>query len=214
MATGQQSRGEGAFFSAVLGVGLAILAITFVDRGARPVIVELAQVKAENAITRTVNHAVNRTLSAQAIAYDDMVTLQTDAGGQITALTSNSVEMNRLRTQILDEIVGQVDTLDSKELGVPLGNLTGVAGFSDRGPTLPVRVLSVASAEGAFRNEFSAAGINQSYHKIVLDVTVTVKLLIPGGSVETTVHTPVHVAETIIVGKVPDAYLQFGAQTQ
>ena len=208
------SGGTGMLLSAVLGIGLALLAIRLFDSSTRPMVAALAETGTSNAVTRIVNDAVDHTLAAEAVSYGDMISLQTDSSGQITALTSNSVEMNRLRTRILDEVVAQVDILDSKTLGIPLGNLTGIAVFSDKGPTLPVKVLSVASAEGSFRNQFTAAGINQSYHQVVLDVTVNVKLLVPGGTVETAVATQVSVAETVIVGKVPDAYLQFGEPFQ
>ena len=208
----RQNRGEGVLISAVLGIGLALLSIYLFDGKVRPVVTDLAESRASNAVTRVVNNAVSDTLAAEAISYADIVTLQKDSAGQITALTSNFVIMNRLKTQIMSRVAEQVDTLDTKELGVPLGNLLGLASLSDKGPLLPVRVLSVASAEGDFQNQFSSAGINQSYHRIVLNVEVTVRLLIPGGKVETMVHTQVNVAETVIVGKVPDAYLQFGTQ--
>lgn len=207
-------RGGDILLSSVLGIGLAILAIYLFDGRVRPVVVELAETSARNAVTRVVNEAVERTLAAEAVSYDDMITLQKDASGQITALTSNSVEMNRLRAEILDDVVAQVDILDSRELGIPLGNVLGLATLSDSGPRLPVKVLSVASAGGDLHNEFTSAGINQTYHKIILEVTVDVKLLIPGGTVETSVSTQVNIAETVIVGKVPDAYLQFGEQTK
>lgn len=207
-------RGGGFLIPAVLGIGLAVLAIYLFDGRVRPVVMELAETSARNAITRVVNEAVEHTLASEAVSYNDMITLQKDASGQITALTSNSVEMNRLRAEILDDVVEQVDILDSKELGIPLGSVFGLVTLSDRGPRLPVKVLSVASAEGNLRNEFTSAGINQTYHRIILDVTVDVKLLIPGGTVETPVSTQVNIAETVIVGKVPDAYLQFGEQAK
>ena len=202
--------GDGMLISAVLGIGLALLCIYLFDGRVRPTVTELAKTRAANAVTRIINDAVTETLAAEAISYPDMVSLQTDSSGQITALTSNFVAMNRLRALILDRVVEQVDTLDTKELGIPLGNLLGLVSLSDKGPRLPVRVLSVASAEGEFQNQFTAAGINQSYHRVMLDVRVTIRLLIPGGKAETAVDTRVNVAETVIVGKVPDAYLQFG----
>lgn len=201
---------DGMLISAVLGVGLALLSIYLFDGRVRPTVTELAKTRAANAVTRIINDAVTETLTAEAISYPDMVSLQTDSNGQITALTSNFVAMNRLRALILDQVVEQVDSLDTSELGIPLGNLVGLVTLSDKGPRLPVRILSVASAEGEFQNQFTAAGINQSYHRVMLDVRVTIRLLIPGGKVETAVDTRVNVAETVIVGKVPDAYLQFG----
>ena len=80
--------------------------------------------------------------------------------------------------------------------------------FAGSGPDLPVQVLSVASAEGNYRNDFISAGINQTLHRVILDITVTADLLLPGGVVETFVSTPVCVAETIIIGQVPQTYLE------
>lgn len=207
---GRGNKGVQLLLSAALGIGLALLAIHAFDANVRPMATEMAKAEVNRAVTHIVNGAVNATLAEQAIAYQDMVTLQTDHSGRITALTSNSTEMNRLRSEIMDDIVSQVSLLDSGELGVPMGNLTPFTTLSGKGPALPVRVLSVGTADAAFRNVFTDAGINQTYHQIVLDVTVDLTLLIPGGTVETSVSTQVNVAETVIVGQVPDAYLQFG----
>ncbi|MEG1857138.1 MAG: sporulation protein YunB [Pseudoflavonifractor sp.] len=198
--------------ASILGIGLALLCIRSFDNGVRPTLIAIAEAKVKNAVTVIINAAVDETIAAQAIAYDDIISLQTDQSGRITALTSNSAEMNRLRGHIVDAIICKVGILDTGDLGVPLGNLTGFAALSDRGPTLPVQVLSVASADAVFRNQFSAAGINQTYHQVMLDVTVNIKLLVPGGTVETSVLSQINVAETVIVGQVPDAYLQFEQQ--
>lgn len=203
-------RGWGVLLSVVLGVGLALCCIRAFDAQIRLVVTDMAQAKANNAVTRIIDDTVNGTLSAQAVAYSDIVSLQKDNSGRITAMTTSTAKINALRTQILDAIVEQVNSLDTEELGVPLGNLTGLVTASGRGPLLPVRVLSVAAPEAAFRNVFTSAGINQTLHQVVLDVSVPIKLLIPGGTVETTVTAQVGVAETVIVGQVPDAYLQFG----
>lgn len=200
--------------SVVLGVGLALLTIRSFDSRVRPIINAMARTSIENAVIQIVNNAVNDTLLEQGIAYHDMVTIQKDNSGHITALTTNSAEMNRLRATLVDDIISQVNNLDTDDLGVPLGNLTSFSTLAGKGPLLPVRVLSVGTPAASFRNVFAEAAINQSHHRIMLDVTVTIKLLIPGGTVETSVSTEVCIAETIIVGQVPDAYLQFGTQTQ
>lgn len=199
------------WLSALLGIGLALLAIHLFDSFTRPLVDEMAQAGVRNAVTSIVNDAVNRTLSAQAVAYDDLVTLQKDDAGRITAMSTSSAKINTLRTDILQSVIEQVDSLDSKELGIPLGNLTGIAVASGRGPLLPVRVLSVSSADAATRNAFTSAGINQTLHQVVLDVTVDIALLIPGGTLSTSVTAQVSLAETVIVGQVPEAYLQFGS---
>lgn len=204
------TRKKGLLLSAVLGIGLALLCIGLFDASLRPIVSDMASTGARNTITRVINDAVNDTLTAQAVAYDDMVTLQKDDSGRITAMTTSSAKMNALRTEILEIIIEQVNSLDTQELGIPLGNLTGLVSASGRGPKLPVRVVSVALADAVFRNQFIEAGINQTLHQVVLDVSVPVRLLIPGGTVEVTVTAQVSVAETVIVGQVPEAYLQFG----
>lgn len=195
--------------SAVLGVGLALLAIHFFDSQIRPVVCEMAEARAKNAVTAVINRAVNETLIDEAVAYSDMVDLQKDVSGRITAMTTSSPKMNALRTKILDSIVRQVEELDTDDLGVPLGNLTSFVTASGRGPLIPVKVWSVAAPDASFRNVFTSAGVNQTLHQVMLDVTVAVSLLIPGGTVETEISAQVCVAETVIVGEVPDAYLQF-----
>lgn len=202
-------RGGQSLIAAALGIGFALLCIRAFDSGVRPTLITIAEARAKNEVSLIVNDVVTETIAAQAIAYDNIILLQKDNSGRITALTSNSSEMNRLRSHIVTEIVRKVDTLDTGILGVPMGNLTGLASLSGRGPVLPVQVQSVLSTDAVFRNDFSAAGINQTYHRVMLDVTVEVKLLIPGGTIETAVLTQVNVAETVIVGEVPNSYLQF-----
>lgn len=204
-------RHSALWLSAILGIGLALLTIRLFDGATRPLINEMAQTSVKNAVTAIVNDAVSQTLATQAVAYDDLVTMQTDQSGRITAMRTSAAAMNLLRTEILEDVIAQVDLLDSKSLGIPLGTLTGIAAASDRGPVLPVSVLSVASADASFRNAFTASGINQTLHRIMLDVTVDVKLLVPGGTLSTSVAVQVSLAETVIVGQVPEAYLQLGS---
>ena len=151
---------------------------------------------------------MNGTLTSEAISYSDLVTLEKDAAGQVSVLATNTAQLNALRTEILDQVLTQVEQLDSQELGVPLGSLTGFATASDLGPVLPVRVLTAAVPTADFENVFTSTGINQTLHRIMLNVRVECTLLIPGGTVDTTVEAQVCAAETLLVGQVPDAYLE------
>lgn len=197
------------FGAAAVGILLAILVIHGFDAGLRPQLVALAETNARNQITRIADRAVADALSAQGTSYDDMVTVQDQS--TITTLTTDTARLNALRTAVMEDVVTQVEALDSKSLGVPLGTLTGLDLLSAVGPNLPVRVLSVASAHADYRNDFTSAGINQTLHRVMLDVTISAKLLLPGGVVETEVTTPICVAETVVVGQVPESYLNFGS---
>ena len=194
-----------------MGIGLALLVIFLVDAALRPAVTTLATVQAQNKITGIVNDAVSDTLADQGIAYADLVTVERDESGKVSLLAVDSVKLNTLRTQILQEVLEQVEGLDAQELGVPLGSLTGFAPASDWGPMLPVGVLTAAVPKAEFSNQFTAQGINQTLHQIMLDITVDVTLLIPGGRAETSVTAQVCVAETLLVGEVPDTYLELPA---
>lgn len=192
----------------VLGVGLALLTIHMFDHFTRPLIIELAFVNTDHAVNAIVNRAVQETMAQENFSYDDIITLQTDETGRVTAMTTNTVHINLLRVQVLDRILEETAGLSTRELGIPMGNLTGIAAASGQGPMLPVQVLSAVSPGAVFRNVFTDAGINQTLHQIMLEVPIEIRLLIPGGIVTAKVETQVCVAETIIVGEVPSAYLQ------
>ncbi len=208
----ERSRRHRFLLSAALGLALALLLIHCLDAALRPQLVALSEAQVQNQVTHIAEQAVSQALADQALSYTDMVHLPSDQGGRMTALSTDTIRLTTLRTAILEDIIAQVEQLDSHSLGVPLGALTGLDLLSSKGPDLPVRVLSVASAEGRYHNDFTSAGINQTLHRITLDVTIAAKLLLPGGIVETTVYTPVCVAETILVGEVPQTYLQLPAE--
>lgn len=192
----------------VVGIGLALLVIQTVEAQAKPLIAIIAQEKTKNSVTAILNQAVENSLNGTGVRYDDFVTIQTDSRGAITALTTNPIPLNSLRTELLQYILEQVNLLDSAELGIPLGNLVGFSPISGRGPKLPVRVLSAAVPEAVFQNVFTSAGINQTLHQVMLHISVAVTLLLPGETLETVVEAQVCVAETVIVGQVPSAYLE------
>lgn len=203
---GRREGGGQLFLSVILGLGLALFFIHQFDAALRPQLVALAEVRVRNEVTHIADHAVSQALDDQALSYADMVQFQAP-GGEISTLSTDTIRLNRLRVSVLEEIITEIEDLDSHFLSVPLGALTGVDLLSALGPDLPVQVLSVASAEGSYRNDFTSAGVNQTLHRILLDVNVTVRLLLPGGIVETRIDTPVCVAETVIIGQVPQTYV-------
>lgn len=206
--SGKRGRGQQLWLSLVLGLIMAFLLIRWFDMTLRPQLVALSEAQVKNHLTQIANHSVTQAIAAQELSYNDMVSLQ--AVGSLSTLVTDTAALNRLRISVLEDIISQIESIDSKSLGVPLGALTGIDLLSALGPRLPVQVISVASANGQYRNEFTSAGINQSLHRIMLDVTLHAKLLLPGGVVEVMVSSPVCVSETIIVGQVPQTYVGLG----
>ena len=158
--------------------------------------------------------AVAEEIGARGVRYSDLVTIERNEAGDITALTSDMAAMNELRSGIFAAVLVAIDQLDPDGLSIPVGNLTGISLFSGRGFDLPVEVAAVGSAHGDFQSQFTSAGINQTRHRIVLEVTVSVEILLPGETIQTQVSAQVPVAETVIVGQVPDTYLGLSSSPQ
>ena len=172
----------------------------------KPVMTSMATARVSNLVNRIVSAAVNEAVENGSIDYQNFVIFEKDETGHITALRSNVAEVNRMQGQITDEILHRLAT---SELEIPLGTLTGSALLAGRGPSLFVRMQAVGSASAAFRNQFTAAGINQTRHQIFLDVDVYMSILLPGMKTSTRVSNEIAVAETVIVGGVPDTYTYF-----
>ena len=151
-------------------------------------------------------------ISDQRISRLHIVFLEKDLSGNITALKTNINEVNRLKTQILSVIDDMLLDLDVNEIGIPLGSFILPELFSGSGPVLPVKVMSVSASDADFHNVFSEAGINQTAHRMMMDVTITMTVLTPIGTQSVTVTSAVVVAETVIVGNVPESYVNLNPE--
>jgi sporulation protein YunB len=138
-----------------------------------------------------------------------MIRFEKDNEGKISALETNMAEMNRLQSQILSDILERLSVVSASELSIPVGTLTGTPLLAGRGPRIPVKMEFVGSSNARFDNDFTEAGINQTKHRVLLYVDVSVSILLPGFSTYTKVTNAFTVAETVIVGSVPQTYTYF-----
>lgn len=174
------------------------------------VITNLAQTQVTNATSDLINDAVARQIAGGHIAYDRIVYFEKDLNGRITALKTNIGEVNTLKTETLNIINEEILESDSSDMGIPIGSLILPEFLSGRGPKIPVQILSVRNSDATFESNFTHAGINQTMHQLNMSVLVDVAVLVLGRTVNFTVASQVVVAETIIVGDVPDTFLQTG----
>lgn len=194
---------------AILTILVSALLLFFRYKFNAPVI-ELAQTQVMNATSDLINDAIDGQMENGDIQYDRIVYFEKDLDGRITALKTNMSEVNRLKTNTLNLINDEILALDQSDIGIPLGSLFLPEIFSGRGITLPVQIISIRNSDAYFSSDFTQAGINQTLHKLNMCVLVDVSVLVLGRTSSFTVSSEVVVAETIIVGDVPDTYLQTG----
>ncbi len=190
---------------AVAMIGLALFRYKFSDA-----IRSLAETQVTNTTSDLINDAIDQQIQDGNIQYDRMVYFEKDLDGKITALKTNMSEVNRLKTAILNIINDEILALSTSDIGIPLGSLLLPEFLSGRGPDIPVQILSIRNSDAAFSSDFVEAGINQTLQQINMHVSVDVSVLVLGQTNSFTVTSQVIVAETIIVGDVPDTFFQTG----
>lgn len=170
----------------------------------------LAETQVKNATSDLINDAIDKQIDLGNIQYDRIVYFEKDLDGRITALKTNMTEVNRLKTAILNLINDEILALDTTDITIPVGSLLLPELFSGRGFGIPIQILSIRNSDASFHSYFSEAGINQTLQQLTMDVSVDVSVLVLGKTESFTVSSQVVVAETIIVGQVPDTFFQTG----
>jgi sporulation protein YunB len=174
------------------------------------VMTELARTHVTNSTSDLINDSVANQIASGQIAYDRIVYFEKDVHGKITALKTNIGEVNKLKTDTLNVINDEILAIDSSDIGVPLGSIILPELFSGTGPKIPVRILTIRNSDASFSSNFVHAGINQTLHQLIMTVGVDVSVLVLGRAISFTVSSEVVVAETVIIGDVPDTFLQTG----
>ena len=199
------------FFRFVIFLVMAALIVFLMLRSRyRDVIRELAETQVKNTTSDLTNDAIAKQIADGVIQYDRIVYFEKDLDGKITALKTNMSEVNRLKTDILNIINDEILALDTSDIGIPLGSLILPEFLSGKGPAIPVHILSIRNSDANFVSHFSQAGINQTLHQLTMIVSVDVAVLVLGQTSSFTINSEVVVAETVIVGDVPDTFLQTG----
>jgi sporulation protein YunB len=187
-----------------------LMVLTVVGTGhLRSILGSLAVTRVSNMVNRLVAEAVSDAVNSGEIQYNDLISLEKNDTGGVAALVSNMAEFNRLQASITQDILTRLGEMSDIELEIPVGTLSGSAFLAGRGPKMSVRMQSTGSCSARFENQFSHAGINQTTHQILLCVDVSVSILLPGFRTGTQVTNSFAVAETVIVGEVPDSYTYF-----
>lgn len=204
------TRGLVRWLCVLLAICLVLLAL-FRSRYT-DTICTLAETQVRNATSDLINDAIDGQIESGNIQYDRIVYFEKDLNGRITALKTNMSEVNRLKTAILNLINDEILAMDTTHMGIPIGDLFLPELFSNRGPEIPIHILSIRNSDASFGSNFTQAGINQTLHQLTMEIFVDVAILVFGETRIFTVSAQVVVAETVIVGQVPDTLLQAGGQ--
>ena len=170
----------------------------------------LAETQVKNTTSDLINDAIDQQIANGNMQYDRIVYFEKDLNGKITALKTNMSEVNRLKTAILNLINDEILDLDTSDISIPIGSVVLPEFFSGRGIGIPVQILTIRNSDAAFFSTFTEAGINQTLQQLTMEISVDISVLVLGRTASFTISSQVVVAETIIVGQVPDTFFQTG----
>lgn len=188
---------------------LIISGCTIIIIRVTPMVTEMAIADATDIMRDAANAAIVEIMASGEYDYSELVTLEKGENGNIAALITNMKKINVLQTEVASKVLDNIEALDDIVVNIPLGNITGIAVLSGRGPIIKVKLLAISSVNTSFSNAFTSAGINQTRHQILMNVDIDVGIILPAGTSSETVSIEVVVAETVIVGEVPKTYTDF-----
>ena len=206
MGSRGRRRGRGWFHFWAALLCLLILTV-LLDGRVRPVVKAYAGYQARVYATRAIDEAVLEVLSREGVSYDKLVHIDRGESGEVIALQADTVAINRLKSLLTAEISDRLEGMERQEIRVNIGTLSGFQFLAGRGPAVSFHLAPAGYARADLSNAFDSAGVNQTRHQIMLEVESNITAVIPAYSVTTQVTTGVVLAETVIVGGVPEAYL-------
>jgi len=185
---------------------IAAVCLWYLERNLTEVVLSLANARARSLAVQSLNEAAEETVQS-GVGYDQLMNVTTGADGSVRLIQANTAEMNKLAARASIIAQQRLESLEGQSISVPLGSALGLTIFAGSGPRIRVQILPVGSVTTRFDTEFQTAGINQTRHKVLLTLSATIQLVIPTGASVVEASTQVAVAESIIVGQVPDSFV-------
>lgn len=198
----------------VLMLVLAVVFLIYYNARLAPLIEAIGMSDAQDIATAAINNAIKETLKNPEIDYSRLTVIEKTADGHISSIRTNPEQINKLTTQITLELIDGLNELNETYIKIPLGTLFDSEYFAGRGPSISIELCPTQSVYTDISTRFESVGINQTIHSVLLTVTVGIDLVFPTRIVSAECSETVVVAETIIVGPIPDFYAAAGAMRQ
>ena len=195
-------------FNKYLAIIIAILFLFnlffyYFDKRMLPVILDTAEMRMKaEAISMINEESIN--VFSEGFDYNDIINIEKDDDGNITLLRSNTAMQNFFAAQVVLNCSNRLEKFEAICVDLPIGYLTNNSFFYNMGPSLNIKMKQVGNIITSYESIFESAGINQTRHKIYLNVEMTIRVIVPLKSRDVTISQQIPVADTIIVGKIPD----------
>lgn len=199
-------RGRSWLRMAALCLLVMLALLLLMERNLSQTMLDMAFAQAYSMAVETLNRAVKES-TQDTVSYEELIAATLDEHGRVTMLQANTMRMNELAAQTALIAEKELNSWKNQFMEIPLGAAAGIRFLSGFGPRIAVQILPVGAVHASFDTEFETAGINQTRHKIFMLLRATVSLIIPTGSQVVEVESRVPVTESIIIGEVPQSFV-------
>ncbi|MBQ7283398.1 MAG: sporulation protein YunB [Oscillospiraceae bacterium] len=183
---------------------LTVFFAIYIDICLRPVVITIAQYQIQSLISKAVNNAIITVMENTQYTYDDLVDIVKNDEEEIISVKYNSLHVNKLRAELVKTTIEETQKLPVTNIYIPIGNITSIDILQNKGPKLKFAITPSSYVEADVESVFQNTGINQINHQIFITLKVTANALIPNYSTSIYSENKVCVAETVIIGKVPN----------
>ncbi len=190
----------------VLAALLATSLFILLEKNLSQTLLDMAYATAHSIALETVNRAAQQVVG-EGIDYSELMDVQLDSLGRVSMLRANTMRMNQLATQTAIMAQEQLNSIENQMVEIPLGAALGIRVLGGAGPRISVQIVPIGAVNTYYETEFETAGINQTRHKIFLTLETSVSLIVPANSRMVSVTSTVPIAESIIIGQVPDSFV-------
>ena len=178
-----------------------------------PLMVDTSTYQIKLCATKSMNYAVTETMN-QNIRYDDLINIITDSSGKIGMIQANTVKINNVSMMIERITLAHLLEISRNPIKIPLGAFTGISVFSGMGPPILIDIYPYGDVTCRFLSQFVSAGINQTQHKIYVDIDAKVNVVLPFKTISVEMNNEVLVCESVIIGEIPETYLRSNTLTE
>lgn len=172
-----------------------------------PIFDTLCKDKAKSIATLISNEQA--TIVMREHTYEELFTIEKDNNGNITMIRSNIYPINEIISDVAIKIQNEIEEREREDIKIAIGSFTGFKLLSGKGPGVPIRISSIGNVETDLRSEFKEQGINQTLHRVYLQIDCEVNILTPYNEISQNITNQVLIAENVIIGKIPNSYYNF-----
>lgn len=183
---------------------IAFLTVKIILDSVLPIFDTLCENEAKSIATIISNEQATNVMREH--SYDELFTIEKDTNGNVTIIKSNVVPINEIISDVANKIQIELDNKGRDDIEIALGSFTGFKLLAGRGPGIKIRISTIGNVETDLRSEFIAQGINQTLHRVYLEVKCNVSILTPFDNIESQITNQVLLIENVIVGNIPSTY--------